>query len=381
MVGPKGVCLKRHFRKLKDPRLHRRRRHELLNIIVMAICAVIGDCDGWQDIEVFVKNREKWFRRFLHLPNGVPSHDTFERVFSRLDPVAFGACFQSWVQAVGAAVGLSHIAIDGKTLRHSSGRASDLGPLHLVSAWATQQHLTLGQVAVDSKSNEITAIPKLLELLDLKGALVTIDAMGCQKEIAAKIVAGGGDYVLTVKENHPQLLEDIQATIAKALDGDLPANQISQSANKERGHGRVEERSYVVVEILSGIRDRAAWAKLTSIGMCVSERTVNGETSTETRYFIGSRRMGAKQYGRTLRNHWGIENNLHWQLDMTFDEDASRIQERNAAENFAWMRRIALGMLKQHPSKLSLRSKRKAAALNPDFLEEIVAAAGNLGNG
>ena len=381
MVGPQGVCLKRHFRKLKDPRLHRRRRHELLNLIVMAICAVIGDCDGWQDVEVFVKNREKWFRRFLHLPNGVPSHDTFERVFSRLDPVAFGACFQSWVRAIGAALGLSHIAIDGKTLRRSAGRSSDLGPLHLVSAWATQQHLTLGQVAVDSKSNEITAIPKLLELLDLKGALVTIDAMGCQKEIAASIVAGGGDYVLTVKGNQPQLLEDIQVTIAKALDGKLPAAAISQYTKKERGHGRDEERSYVIVEVLDGIRDRDSWAKLTTVGMCASERTVAGQTSSETRYFIGSRRMHARRYGATLRNHWGVENNLHWQLDMTFAEDASRIQDRNAAENFAWLRRMALGMLKQHPSKLSLRSKRKAAALNPDFLEEIVSASSNLGNG
>jgi|ERR1700733_6167584 predicted transposase YbfD/YdcC len=380
MVGPKGVSLKRHFRKLKDPRLHRRRRHELLNIIVMAICAVIADCDGWQDIEVFVRNREKWFRRFLDLPNGVPSHDTFERVFSRLDPAAFGACFQSWVQAVGAAVGLSHVAIDGKTLRHSYDRASDLGPLHLVSAWATQQHLTLGQVAVDSKSNEITAIPKLLELLDLKGALVTIDAMGCQKDIAAKIVAGGADYVLTVKENQPQLLEDIQATIAQALDGNVRADRISHFTKKEQGHGRLEERSYVVVEVVDGIRDRVAWAKLTTVGMCVNERTSNGKTTTEARYFIGSRRMSAKRYGMTLRNHWGVENNLHWQLDMTFDEDASRIQERNAAENFAWLRRIAISLLKQHPSKLSLRSQRKAAALNPDFLEEIVAPSGNLGN-
>jgi predicted transposase YbfD/YdcC len=378
MVGPQGISLQRHFRTLKDPRLQRRRRHELLNLIVMAICAVIGDCDGWQDIEVFVRNREEWFRRFLDLPNGVPSHDTFERVFSRLDPAAFGACFQRWVRAVGAAVGLTHVAIDGKTLRRSHRRAAGLGPLHLVSAWATQQHLTLGQVAVDGKSNEITAIPKLLELLDLKGALVTIDAMGCQKEIAARIVAGGADYVLTVKENQPQLLEDIRAVVAQALDGELPAARVSQFTKKEQGHGRVEERSCVVVEVVDGIRDRDAWAKLTAVGMCLSERTLAGQTTTEARYFIGSRRMSARRYGRALRDHWGIENNLHWQLDLTFDEDASRIQERNAAENFAWLRRIALSLLKQHPSKLSLRSKRKAAALNPDFLEEIASASANV---
>jgi predicted transposase YbfD/YdcC len=379
MAGPTGVSIKRHFRKLKDPRIHRRRRHELLNIVVMAICAVIADCDNWKDIGIFVKKRREWFERFLDLPNGVPSHDTIERVFSRLVPAAFGACFQSWIQALTDKLGLKHIAIDGKTLRRSFNRAADLGPLHLVSAWATQQHLTLGQVAVDKKSNEITAIPKLLELLDLNGALVTIDAMGCQKEIVAKIVAGGGDYVLTVKENQEHLLADIQATISKALDGALPVEQVDKHFTEERGHGREEKRSYVVVQCVETIRDRALWAKLTSVGMCFSERTVNGRTSSEVRYFIGSRRMPAKRYGAALRNHWGVENGLHWQLDMTFDEDASRIQERNAAQNFAWLRRMALSLLKQDSTKLSVRSKRKVAALDPDFLEEIVCGTNKLG--
>jgi predicted transposase YbfD/YdcC len=381
MAGRTAVSIQRHFTKLQDPRMRRRRRHELLDIIVMAICAVIADCDNWQDIGVFVSKRQDWFQRFLTLPNGVPSHDTFARVFGRLDPAAFGACFQSWVRAVSTALGVAHIAIDGKTLRRSHDHAAGLGPLHLVSAWATKQHLTLGQVAVDSKSNEITAIPKLLELLDLHGALVTIDAMGCQKEIAAKIVAGNGDYVLTVKENQEHLLEDIQATVEQALDGTLKTGRVQQHTTKERGHGREEVRSYVVIDQVTGIRDRPLWPKLAIVGMCYSERTVAGKTSTEVRYFIGSRRMSAQRYGEVLRNHWRVENCLHWQLDMTFDEDGSRIQERNAAENFAWLRRIALSLLKQHPSELSVRSKRKVAAMDPDFLEKVAWGTNKLGNG
>lgn len=381
MAGSSPASIKRHFRTLKDPRIRRRRRHLLQDIIVMAICAVIGDCDNWEDIGVFVKRRAAWFQRFLALPNGVPSHDTFARVFSRLDPVAFGACFRSWVQAVSEAVGLAHVAIDGKTLRRSFDRATAVGPLHLVSAWATQQHLTLGQVAVGEQSNEITAIPKLLELLDLHGVLVTIDAIGCQKEIAAKIVAGGGDYVLTVKDNQGHLLEDIQETVEQALDGQLPAAQVNRYTTTERGHGREETRSYVVVHRPAAIRDRALWAKLTTVGMCYSERTVDGRTSSEVRYFIGSRRMNARRYGETLRDHWRVENCLHWQLDMTFDEDASRIRQRQAAENFAWLRRMALSLLKQHPYPSSVRSKRKAAALDPEFLEEIATRTAKLGNG
>jgi predicted transposase YbfD/YdcC len=380
MASSSPASIRRHFRTLKDPRLRRRRRHELLDIIVIALCAVIGDCDTWEDIGVFAKKREDWFRRFLALPNGVPSTDTFSRVFSRLDPDVFGACFQNWVCALSAAVGLPHIAIDGKTLRRSHDRAAGLGPLHLVSAWATDQHLTLGQVAVDGKSNEITAIPRLLDLLDLHGALVTIDAMGCQKEIAARVVAGGGDYLLTVKENQEHLLDDIRATVERALDGQLPSGQVDEYATTERGHGRQEERSYLVIHNAEGIRDRPLWCKLTTVGMACSERTVNGKTSTEVRYFIGSRRLSAKRYGNALRNHWSIENNLHWQLDMTFDEDASRIQQRNAAHNFAWLRRIAISLLKQHASKMSLRGQRKAAAMDTAFLEEIACGTTKLGN-
>ena len=375
------VTIQKHFAKVADPRLKRRQRHRLMDIIVMAICAVIADCDTWEDIGVFVRKRRSWLERFLDLPHGVPSADTFARVFSRLDPQAFGAGFQSWIQALSQAFGWSHVAIDGKTQRGSGNRRAGLGPLHVVSAWASQQQLSLGQVAVESKSNEITAIPRLLELLDLKGALVTIDAMGCQKEIAAKIVASKGDYVLTVKDNQPHLLEDIQETVSQALEGVLPAAVLDEYTTRERGHGREEERSYVVVHWTEGLRDRALWPKLTSVGMCRRERTVQGVTSTEVHYFIGSRRLSAKRYGQVTRQHWSIENHLHWHLDVTFAEDASRIQNRNAAQNFTWLRRMALSLLKRQPSDASLRSKRKQAALDTTFLEEIVCAAPNMGKG
>jgi predicted transposase YbfD/YdcC len=372
MAASSVGSIKRHFRKLWDPRVQGRTRHLLVDIIVMAICGVIANCDGWRDIALFARKRQAWFKRFLKLPDGVPAHDTFERVFNRLNPKAFQACFARWVAEISELVGLRHIAIDGKSLRHSYNRGAGLGMLHAVSAWATEQHLILGQVMTDAKSNEITAIPKLLELLDLHGALVTIDAMGCQKAIAKQIVQQGGDYVLNVKENQPHLLEDIQATVEKALDGLLPEGDVAEYTKKESGHGREEERSYVVIHNVEGVGERDQWANLTTVGMCRSERTVNGQTSEEVRYFIGSRRMSARKYGQVLRGHWGIENNLHWQLDVNFGEDRSGIYQRNAGENFAALRRIALSLAKRHPSKESIGRKRKAAALDCDFLAEIL---------
>ncbi len=372
MAGLSKVAIKNHFVSLKDPRVRRRTQHRLIDIIVIAICGVIAECDSWREIELFAQQRAPWFKRFLSLKNGIPSHDTLERVFDRIDSRAFSYCFVQWVKAISECLPVGHIAIDGKTARRSFGHTSGLGPLHLVSAWATQQHLTLGQVAVDGKSNEITAIPQLLEMLDLKGALVTLDAMGCQKDIAAKIVAGKGDYLLTVKENQERLHEDIQATVEQALDGDLPPANVSQHETRDRGHGREEMRSYVVVNCLDHIRDRALWSKLRVVGMCYSERTVKGKTSAETRYFIGSRPRSARWYGQALRNHWSIENSLHWQLDVTFNEDDSRVQKRHAADNLSQLRRGAVSLLKQNCSKLSLRGKRKKASLNTDFLVEIL---------
>jgi len=375
-----ALTIKRHFTKLKDPRLNRRKRHLLIDIIVIAICAVICGCDTWQEIAVFGQRRRHWLQQFLRLPNGIPSHDTLERVFDRLDPHAFQACFRQWVQTLAETLRGPHIAIDGKTLRGSGPAGSGLGPLHLVSAWATAQHLTLGQVAVDGKSNEITAIPKLLELLDLHGALVTIDAMGCQREIAQQIVAGGGDYLLVVKDNQPNLLADIQACFAKVLDGE-PAGVLYDSCTTEsRGHGRQEKRDYHIIQAPEGIRNADAWTNLCVIGMCASERTAGGETTTEVRYFIGSKRAKARYYGQRLRGHWGIENSLHWQMDLTFREDASRISRRNGAENFALLRRLALTLLKRHPEKRSVACKRLAAALDTDFLEEVLRGDGNSEN-
>ena len=370
--------IKKHFRKLKDPRVVGRSRHLLIDIIVIALCGVIANCDDWEDIELFAKNRLAWFKRFLKLPNGIPSHDTLGRVFALLEPRAFATCCVQWLRAAADLVGAGHIAIDGKSLCGSA--SSTTRALHVVSAWASAANVSLGEVAVAGKSNEITAIPLLLELLDLKGALVTIDAIGCQKAIAAKIVARGGDYLLSVKGNQGHLLEDIQKTVGKALDGQLAKNMVASYTTTEKGHGRTEQRTYTIVRNLKDIRNRQAWPGLTTVGMRTRECTVKGETTLEAHYFIGSRRMGARKYGAALRQHWRIENNLHWQLDISFGEDDSRIQDRNAAENFALMRKLALGLLKQNPAKLSIARKRKAAALNPDFLAETLTGAANVGD-
>lgn len=365
-----------HFKKLKDPRRRHRRIHPLQNILVIALCAVIAGAQDWQEIETFGRKRRQWLKRFLDLSRGVPSHDTFERVFDRLKPQAFQGCFRSWVQAIQEVLRIRHMAIDGKTLRGSG--SAKLGPLHLVSAWATGQRLSLGQVAVADKSNEITAIPALLELLELKGALVTIDAMGCQKDIAQKVIERGGHYILTVKDNQPHLLEDIHNSLLKAAEADFAGMEHDTYETQERGHGRDEHRHYTVLHNIEGLRHKEEWAGLTTIGMCATERTVAGKTSEDIRYFIGSKKASAKVYGKALRNHWGIENNLHWQLDVNFREDHNRVSKRNAAENLALLRRLTLSLLQAHPAKLSIAKKRFAAALDPDFLEEILRGDGIL---
>ncbi len=364
--------IRRHFRKLKDPRVKKRKLHRLIDVIVIAVCGVICGCDTWQEIETFGRRRRDWLKRLLALPHGIPSHDTFERIFDHLDPQVFQQCLLSWLRDVSQILKIDHIAIDGKTLRRSWNAASPTGALHLVSAWATKHHLTLGQVAVDAKSNEITAIPKLLELLDLKGALVTIDAIGCQKELAEQIVEAKGDYILTVKDNQPHLLEDIESCFEQALESDFAGLDHDSWKTQEQGHGRQEQRCYTIIRDPQGLRDRDAWAGLQVIGMCCSERTVNDKTSEEVRFFIGSRSASAKWYGKGLRNHWGIENSLHWLLDVTLGEDNNRVCKRHAGENLATVRRVALSLLKRHPEKRSIACKRLAAALDPDFLEEIL---------
>jgi predicted transposase YbfD/YdcC len=364
-----ACTIQKYFRRLKDPRINRRKRHLLMDIIVIAICAVISGSDDWQQVHTFAKVRHDWLKTFLSLPNGIPSHDTFERVFDRLNPQAFQACFRRWMCALHEALGLCQIAIDGKTLR-SSG-SGGLKALHVVSAWATANCLSLGQVVTDEKSNEITAIPKLLELLDLHGALVSLDAMGCQKQIAAAIVDGGGDYVLTAKDNQPTLVAGIQACFDKAAEQDFAHVAHSSYQTTERGHGREETRFYQVIEN-PDMPCKAEWKDLQVIGMCYSACKRDGKDTSEVRYFIGSRKAKARTYGKALRNHWGIENKLHWQLDVTFDEDNNRFSKRHGAENMALVRRLAVSLLQQHPDPDSIACKRLHAALDPAFLQEII---------
>lgn len=371
------ITIQYHFRKLKDPRINRRKLHLLPDILIIALCAVICGTEDWQEIEIFGKLRHDWFRRFLKLPNGIPSHDTFERVFDRLDPRAFQQGFQNWVAAIAETLSIKHIAIDGKTLRGSASKK--LGPLHLVSAWASEHHLSLGQVATAEKSNEITAIPQLLEMLELRGAFVTIDAMGCQKEIAAKILERGGHYVLALKENQENLLIDIQERFRHAFDTNFAGLEHDEYTTEESGHGRKETRSYTILTNPTGIRNAADWPSLRVIGLCIRTRQIKGAStpSIEAHYFIGSHEASAKTYAKVLRNHWAIENNLHWQLDVSFAEDANRVSKRNAAENLALMRKLALMLLKRHPSKRSMKCKQLSAALSIEFLEEALLATAN----
>jgi predicted transposase YbfD/YdcC len=377
-MATSSLSVAKCFSTMKDPRSRLGRcYHHFLDIIVIAICGVICGCDNWEQIQKFGEHRRSWLERFLKLANGIPSYHTFKRVFSHLNPDAFQRCFVQWTQALCQKIGLPQVAIDGKTLRGSRGA---LGPaLHMVSAWATESQLSLGQVAVEEKSNEITAIPRLLELLDVHGALVTIDAMGCQKEIAREIRANGGDYILTVKDNQPNLLEDIQNAFGKAFDSDFEGMEYDTFQTEEKHHGREERRSYTIIyDPQQAIRNSEEWIDLCVIGMCHSERTVNGKPGGDVRYFIGSRKASAEIYGNALRNHWRIENCLHWQLDVSFAEDASRIQDRNAAANFGMLRRIALNLLKQHPGKGSIATKRLQAAWDTDFLEDVLHILGKI---
>lgn len=367
-----------HFGTLRDPRVRGRCDHRLLDLVLIALCATIANCNDWQQVAEFARARHEWFARFLPLPNGVPSHDTFERVFDRLDPKELSRCLRGWLRAVSDALGISHIAIDGKTPRGSGDAAAGLKPLHLVSAWATEANLSLGQVAVDEKSNEITAIPQLLKLLVLKGAFVSIDAMGCQKKIASDITTGGGNYVLAVKDNQSNLLDDVRDSLTKALEAGV-GRGVETCETTDQGHGRRERRWYAISRDLSGIRGRSEWSGLSVIGMCMSERTVGGVSSEEVRYFIGSGGATVEGYARVLRNHWRIENNLHWQLDVTFGEDANRVSGRNGVENLSALRRLALSLLKNEGSKGSMACKRMRAALSPPFLENVLRAADKLG--
>jgi predicted transposase YbfD/YdcC len=367
------VAFHQHFRNLRDPRPHpSRHTYQFLDLLFIAFCATVAGADDWRAIETFARHRRDWLSKYCQLPKdgSTPSHDTFERLFKRLEPRQFNRCFARWTAALAQELGLKHIAIDGKTLCGSARH--DMRALHLVSAWATENHLSLGQVAVATKSNEITAIPKLLELLELKGALVTIDAIGCQKNIAKKIVEGGADYILEAKGNQPNLHDDIATKVEAAQAKNFAGIEHDTYQTEEKGHGRVEKRTYIVIYDTEEIRNSENWEKLSAVGMCIRERLEKGKKSVEKHYFITSVVLSAKDYAKALRGHWGIENNLHWQLDVSFGEDGNRVADRNAAANLASIRRMAVAQLKRSKAKGSMKTKRYSAALNVDVLEEIL---------
>lgn len=360
------------FENLTDPRIERTRRHELFDLVVVALCGTIAGGDSWSDIERFGNERLDWLRNFLRLENGVPSHDTFGRVFSLLDPAQLVACIQQWLDEVGREIG-QHIAIDGKTLRGSFDHAAGQNPLHLVSAWACEARLTLGQVATDAKSNEITAIPLLLELLDLKGATVTIDAMGCQKEIAQQIVERGGDYLLALKDNHPKLHEAVADAFTAALEADVPPRNMRQHVAVETNRGRQERRETYALPAPPTLPGFADWASLATIVMVIRITQVDGRETGQVSYFLSSLPPKVKALAKLIRQHWSIENQLHWVLDVTFTEDASRIRKRHAPQTSAMLRRLAVSILSSDTSiKDNLRGKRYRACLSTDTLERIL---------
>lgn len=370
------VC---HFEHLTDPRLDRRKLHRLIDIVVIALCAGLCGCDTWVEVAAFGRTKRKWFARFLELPNGIPSHDTFGRVFGLLDTGEFLGCLRSWLSALALALPGDTIAIDGKTLRASLDRSLGKSALHLVSAWSTKNRVVLSQVATDAHSNEITAIPKLLRTLELLGAVVTLDAMGCQKEIAAQIRQQGGDYVLTLKANH----EKMYAAVAEAFDAYLGDGEVlpgtREHETRETSHGRQETRTYFVAPAPANLPERDAWPGLRSIGMVLRERVVAGEHSAETRFYLTSLPPKVKAFAAAVRGHWGIENGLHWSLDVTFAEDKSRIRTGNAAETTALLRRLVLSILKQDTRVSgSLRVKRLLAGWDETVLLQLLTGfAGN----
>ena len=371
-----GASIVEHFASLEDPRADYLVEHQLIDIIMIAICAVICGAETWNDIELFGNERLDWLRQFLALRNGIPSHDTFGRVFARINGDQFQACFISWVQAVFQSTAGQVIAVDGKQARRSHDRTHDKKAIHLVSAWATANHLVLGQQKVDEKSNEITAILRLLSLLEVNGCIVTIDAMGCQTEIAEQIIDQGADYVLAVKENQAHLYEDIDLFFQLAHQNNFQKVDHSYQRTVNKDHGRIETRECWAIsgeESLQFLRDHQQWTGLGTIAMVHNQRQVNGETTTETRYYISSLANDAKKILQATRGHWGVENSLHWVLDVAMGEDDSRIRKGHAPQNMATLRRLALNLLKQERSlKRGIQGKRLKAALSPNYLLKVL---------
>ncbi len=369
----------KHFESLPDPRHTRNRRHLLVDVITISVCGVIVGCSGPTSIERWARAKANWLEELLSLQNGIPSRDCIRRVLSALKPEAFQTCFQSWMMSLVSKDEEARptIAIDGKTMRRSHDRSRGLGPLHLVSAWASEHGLSLGQVATEEKSNEITAIPELLDQIDVTGAIVTIDAMGCQKAIAKKIIDAKGDYVLAVKENQPKLHQAIKDLFSDERQDDLLKMSHCQHQTSEKSHGRYDERCYLLAKIPRNACWKDAWPGATAVGMAVRTTEKNdGTTSGDVRYFITSCYLSGERFAQAVRGHWGIENSLHWVLDVTFDEDQSRTRDRFAASNLSWLRRFAISLLKRHPSKHSIKGKSEMAGWNNEFLMQVLAAQG-----
>jgi predicted transposase YbfD/YdcC len=365
-----------YFESLSDPRHTRNRKHRLVDIVVIAVCGIVCGCDGPTAIHRWAANRLDWLRQFLVLSNGIPSRDCIRRLLMALKPEAFQACFQAWVASAIVTEGdsgpLRMVAIDGKTCRGSHDASRDLGPLHIVSAWASEDGIALGQVATEEKSNEITAIPLLLKQIALEHTVITIDAMGCQKEIAREIVEGGGDFVLAVKDNQPTLRETIQALIVGQIDRDLEDLKYRSHETSELGHGRVDERSYFLTKIPADFALKEEWPWIKAIGYSTRLTTrADGSETDETRFYIASRYLSGKRFSEAVRGHWSIES-MHWVLDVNFREDDSRTRERTLGNNLSWLRRFAVSLLKRHSDKDSLRGKMMRCLMNTDFLAEVL---------
>jgi predicted transposase YbfD/YdcC len=371
------LALTEHFASLEDPRVDRTKLHPLLSVVTIAICAVISGAHSWNDIEEFGEAAEGFFADFLELPGGIPSHDTFNRVFAALDPSQFRECFAAWMRSVAGVLPAQVVALDGKTVRRSHARGAGRGPIHVVSAWATQNRLVLANLKVDEKTNEITAIPELLRGLAIRGCIVTIDAMGCQREIAEQIVDQGGDYVLALKGNQGSLQEDVVDSFKEAEASSFGGIGHDHAETLNKGHGRIERRGAWVIndeEVIDWINSHHKWPGLRAVGMIRSERRIGEKVETESRYYILSKSLPAAQFAQAVRSHWGIENSVHWVLDTAFREDESRVRAGYAAENLATLRHMALNLLKKYPSKKgsSIRTRRLRAGWDTNYLRRLL---------